>query len=186
LDVADITVAGVHVEPDVALNAPANAPRVADNPVRLRGRSISLVANSLDAVVNVSRARLEDTTSVGLPSIGSNADRDGANSLKVRSHLAVGATLVIDEVEERGISIATAKAADASGGDVVRVVRISVNALAVQDSVDVSIMRPATVAAVVVVGAGSALLNRQRSQRTVFLSHEAEGFDSLVSGVSPA
>jgi hypothetical protein len=48
------------------------------------------------------------------------------------SQLAVGRTLVVDNVEERGIGVAAAESADSSGGNVVRVVGVSVNAVAVK------------------------------------------------------
>jgi len=185
LNVADIAVISDQVKVDVALDAPRYAPRVADNPVRLRGASSGFVANSLDAVINRSWAGLEDTASVSLPRRSSNADRDWASAVEVGRHLAVNSVLVVKIGGDGLVSIAGSELADSGGGNVVRVVTIEINSVAVLDSVDVSIMRPATVAAVVVVSAGSALFNRE-DIRINFAVESIERFDSLISTVSPA
>jgi len=185
LDVADITVVNGQVKVNVALDAPVDAPRVADNPVRLSSASSSFVANSLDAVINRSWAGLEDAAGVGLPRVSSNTDRDWASAVDVARQLAIDSVLVVGIGGDGLVSIASAELADSSGGNVVRVVNVEINAVAVLDGVDVSIMRPATVAAVVVVSAGSALLNGE-DVRVDFAVHSIERFDSLISTVSPA
>jgi len=158
--VADITVVRGEREVDVALHAPASAPGVADNPVGIaRGRNV--VANSLDAVVNRAGAGLEDTTGVGLPRLSGNAHRQRASTIQRGLELStrnIGEARTLVVGGRVGGLASGAEFAVATLSDVVRIIRVELNAVALLNRVDVSIMRPATVAAIVVVGAGSALL----------------------------
>jgi hypothetical protein len=184
LNVANITTVSRHVEVDVALHTPASAPGVSHNPVSLRNTGVG-VANSLNAVVNRARAGLHDTASVGLPLLGSNADGNGTLSVKHVLELAPNRRGVALIIGHWVISLASwAEFAGAGRGNAVRINTIGVNAVAGLDSVGVSIMGPATIAAIVGIGACSALLNTQNLE--FGMSNSIEGLNSLVSTMSPA
>jgi len=184
LDVANIASVRGHVQVDVSLLAPGGAPRVADNPVG-GGANGGGVTNSLHAVVNRASAGLQDTASVGGPRLSSNADRDRASGVQEGLELAAGGGDVAGVSGDGLVGLASgAELAVASLRDAVRVVSIGVNSIALLDGVGVGVMRPASVAAIVVVGAGSALLDRRNDQGAM-LNH-VERFLSLISRVSPA
>jgi hypothetical protein len=183
LKVADITAAGARIrEVDVARLSPARTPRVADEPVS--GTDISVVANSLDAVVNRTRARGQDTRGVVLPRLSSNADRDWANAVQHVCELTADRTGVATVISDSVDSLAVGQLAVAGFGNVVGVGSVSLETEALFNAGDVSIMRPATIASIVRVSASSALLNTQHLE--VARLDSIEGLNSLISTEGPA
>jgi len=183
LDHADIATVGGHIKVDVTSIAPASAPRVADNPVGFRARR--RISDSLNAVVDRAGAGLEDTAGVGLPRLSSNANGDRASGVQHRLELTTGRGHIAGVGGDGFIGFASgAELAATSLSNVVRIIGISIKTIALLDGVGVSIMRPASIATVVVVSTSSALLNRLNNQSAV-LDH-VERLLSLIGRVSPA
>jgi len=158
LNVANIPTINSHIQINVALLTPASSPRVADNPVWFGGSA--LVANSLNAVVNRTSACLHDTTTVVLPIFSSNANGDWASGIQGSLKLASLRGFVAIVISFRLVSIASgAEFSVTSLRNVVRIVGIGINTLSLFNTSNISIMRPATIAAIVCVSASCALLS---------------------------
>jgi len=80
-------------DPDVSVLSPVSTPRVPDVPVGVGG-TIVVVAGQLNAVIDGVGARCQNTSLVGLPSRGINANRDGTT--RGRAELLVFTRLTRD------------------------------------------------------------------------------------------
>jgi len=100
--------------------------------------------------------------------------------------LTASNTRIIDDVSDGLVGFASAEFASAGLGNVVGVVSSSVFTTTGDDGVLVSIIGPATVTAVVVVGAGSGLLNTEGLKGGNSLQKKSVRFNGFSGRVSPA